>query len=111
MHFSRKQRLTSQADYDLVFKKAKKINQRYFLALYKQNPSGMGRLGVIVSKRVAKSAVVRNRIKRVTRESYRANQNRLQGFDIIVLIRQDCHVLSKTQLREGIDQLWEKFIT
>jgi len=109
LYFSRKQRLTQQTEFDAVFGQAKKINHRFLLALYIKNQFKQGRLGIIVGKRVSKSAVTRNRIKRLVRESFRKTQNRLQGLDIIVLIRQHCPVDDNTQLKEAIDQLWEKF--
>jgi ribonuclease P protein component len=64
-----------------------------------------------VGKRVAKKAVSRNQIKRVIRESFRFQQKKLSGIDIIVIARQQCDKLSKQKLREGIEQLWEKLIT
>lgn len=66
---------------------------------------------MIVGKRVAKLAVTRNRIKRVVRESFRANQALLQGFDIVVIARQQCGSLDKVQLRKGIDKLWQRLVT
>jgi ribonuclease P protein component len=42
------------------------------------------RLGLLVSKREARSAVVRNGIKRRIREAFRLEQARLAGLDILV---------------------------
>lgn len=78
------------------------------MILYKPNSACLARLGLVVGKRTAKSAVVRNRIKRVIRESFRNNRDRLQGVDIIVIARQHCDTLSKKKLREGIEELWDK---
>lgn len=110
MDFSRKRRLVTQAEYDLVFKKANKVNQKYLLALYRTNSVDFARVGIIVSKKTAKSSPTRNKIKRITRESFRAIQSQLKGIDIIVLARQNCGALSKTELREAINQLWDKLI-
>lgn len=110
MNFTREQKLVDQAQFDAVFNKAKKVSHRYMLALYRANQVNFARLGVIVSKRVAKKAVSRNRIKRTVRESFRANKSRLTGIDVIVLLRQINGEINKTELREVIDQLWEKLI-
>jgi ribonuclease P protein component len=79
--------------------------------LFKPNNNLQARIGIIVGKRVAKLAVTRNQIKRVVRESFRLHQTKLQGFDIIVIARQQCDSLDKVQLREGIDKLWQRLIT
>ena len=100
----------NQAEFDLVFSKAKKANHKFMLALYRPNQFNFARLGVIVSKRVAKRAVSRNRIKRAVRESFRANKTRLEGIDVIILLRQINGTVSKAELRGVIDQLWEKLI-
>ena len=54
---------------------------------YRRNGSPICRLGLTVSAKVGK-AVVRNRIRRLIRESYRLMEERvLPGFDIVVVAR------------------------
>lgn len=111
LSFPRNQRLASKAEYKSIFDESKKVSQKHLLALYKPNKQNVARLGVIVGKRVANRAVTRNQIKRVVRESFRAHQEILKGFDIIVIARHQCDELDKTQLREGIDKLWQRLTT
>lgn len=106
--FPRDHRLKTKAEFKCVFDKAKKVNQRHMLALFKPNQKLYGRLGLVIGKRVANSAVARNKIKRVIRESFRHHQERLKGLDIIVLGRQQCDTLDKVELRLGIEKLWQK---
>lgn len=108
MRFSKNLRLVTKAEFKNVFDKSNKTNQRHLLALFKPNEKSYGRLGLVIGKRVANSAVTRNQIKRVIRESFRLNQDFFKGLDIIVIGRQQCDKLDKTQLREGIDRLWKK---
>jgi ribonuclease P protein component len=108
--FPRDYRLVSKAEYQSLFDKSEKANQRHLLALYKVNAMAHARVGIIVGKRVAKKAVTRNTIKRIVRESFRANQPNLKGLDIVIIARQQCDKLNKLQLREGIDKLWEKLL-
>ena len=46
-------------------------------------------MGLIVSKKVSKKAVVRNKIKRRLREIFRLNQNSLDSFDIVIIAKQN----------------------
>lgn len=106
--FSRNHRLVTKAEFKSIFDKSKKISQKYLLALYKPNQTTHARLGLVIGKRTVNSAVKRNRIKRIIRESFRHQRESLKGVDIIIIARQQCDKLSNQKLREGIDQLWEK---
>ncbi len=50
----------------------------------------MRRLGLVVGRRVAKTAVRRNRMKRLLREFFRLNKHRLPASqDILIVARKD----------------------
>lgn len=108
MHFPRTNRLLTKLEFKSVFDQSRKVTQKHLLVLFKPNSQVQNRLGVIVSKRVAKKAVTRNTIKRIMRESFRLNQDSFLGLDMIVIARQYCDTLEKVELRRGIDKLWEK---
>ena len=46
--------------------------------------SGVARLGMLISRKHAARAVVRNRIKRCIREAFRLEQERLGPLDVLV---------------------------
>jgi len=50
-------------------------------AFVRRNDSGHHRLGITASKRVARRAVDRNRMKRVLREMFRLSEMTLQALD------------------------------
>jgi len=110
LSFPRSHRLVNKAEYKSLFDKSNKVSQRCLLILFKPNQKSHARLGLVIGKRAVNSAVIRNRIKRILRESFRQNQEKLKGLDIIIIARQQCDKLSKQKLREGIDQLWEKLL-
>lgn len=63
------------------------VTGRYLVLYYKKNNVGKNRLGITVSKKVGK-AVVRNRIRRLIKESYRLCEDNVKcGFDIIFVSR------------------------
>jgi len=68
------------------------------------------RLGLAISRKVARTAVARNRIKRVIRESYRHWQQRLGVLDIVVLGRSGIAGRSKRDLNAAVEKLWIELI-
>ena len=66
------------------------------------------RIGIIVSSRVARRAVARNRIKRIVRESFRLQQARLKGWDIVVIARPDVVKQTNRELFASLEGHWKK---
>lgn len=104
--FSRTQRLLSKKDFQLVFAKPHKVTRQHLIALYRSNQLPHARLGIIIAKHHVKTAVRRNRIRRVIRESFR-HQEMLKGLDIIVLMRSEWTPLINQTLRDDINNLWQ----
>ncbi len=111
MRFPRSHKLVNKVDYKETLDQPFKISHKHLLILFKPSKATHARLGLMVGKRVAAHAVIRNRIKRAIRESFRANQEKLKCLDIVVIARQGCDTLNKVELRKGLDNLWEKLIT
>lgn len=54
---------------------------------YRKNRGTENHLGITVSKKVG-TAVVRNRIRRLIKENYRLNEERIvQGYDLVIVAR------------------------
>jgi ribonuclease P protein component len=64
------------------------------------------RLGLAISRKVARTAVARNRVKRVIRESFRHRQTRLGALHIVVLGRAGVTTQSKKTLHAALELLW-----
>ena len=75
-------------DYQKVYHSGKSYANKYLVMYVRKNESETGRLGISVSKKVGNS-VVRHRIARLIRESYRLNVSKFHsGWDIVVVARQ-----------------------
>ena len=64
------------------------------------------RIGVTISKKRAKRAVDRNRIKRKIRENFRLKQHKIPPFDIIVIAKTGIVDLESDVLQQRLDYLW-----
>lgn len=78
-------RLKNAGEFDFVFEQPFRSSSRYFTVLARPNQRDCPRLGLVISKRCARAAVERNRLKRLIRESFRSDQARLTGLDIVVI--------------------------
>jgi ribonuclease P protein component len=65
------------------------------------------RLGLAIATRTFGSAVARNRIKRITRESFRLNQHSLPAVDVTVAARDAARHATARDLRASLDQHWK----
>ena len=98
-------RLLNKADYNAVFSKSVKVSNSLFLILIHKNSTQYSRLGLVISKKVDKRAVQRNRIKRIVRESFRNTDFETQ-CDFAVLARGKVTSLANKDIFESIDKLW-----
>lgn len=93
-------------DYQNVFKKAERFGNRSFTVLARKNELQHARLGLAISKKCAKKAVDRNRIKRSFRESFRLNQHTLPNVDIIAMCKPSAILLDNKEMRSQIETQW-----
>jgi len=79
--------LKKNIDFKIVYQKGKSYANRYLVMYIKKNDKQLNRLGVSVSKKVGNS-VVRHRVSRLIKESYRQNEQLYKlGYDIVVVAR------------------------
>ena len=106
--FKKTQRLLNTSDYKQVFDNNRvKVANSSLLILAKPTDGCPSRLGLVVAKKNIPTAVQRNRIKRVARETFRKKQ--FQGsFDVVFLARQGAGKLSTEKLTAIIEKSWAK---
>ena len=79
--------LKKNKDFQTVYQKGTSFANRYLVMYVLPNQYNKNRLGISVSKKVGNS-VVRHRVTRLIRESYRLNEKKfMPGFDIVVMAR------------------------
>lgn len=79
--------LKKNQDFRRVYKEGKSYANRYLVMYILKNDTEKNRVGISVSKKVGNS-VVRHRLTRLIRESYRLNEEDFSnGLDIVVIAR------------------------
>lgn len=84
--FPRSARLTAASDFDAAFKSGQR-NSDPLLSLHWRQSGEAARLGLAVSRKVDRRAVVRNRIKRALRQRFRMLRSELAGGDYVLVAR------------------------
>lgn len=69
---------------------------------------GHPRLGLAVSRKTARRAVGRNRIKRIVREAFRHGYDALPSADIVVISRPPAAEASNQTLTHSLDTHWRR---
>ena len=89
MKYPHSESLKKNRDFQLLYKEGKSRANRYLVLYVKENGLEKNRLGVSVSKKVGNS-VVRHRITRLIRESYRLHEDMFNsGLDMVVVTRKN----------------------
>jgi len=84
--FPKTKRLVSNRQFQAVLARNLRVSNGLLTLYMAENDCGYPRLGVSVGKSCG-NAVVRNRLKRLAREAFRQNQDRIPaGFDYLLMI-------------------------
>ena len=94
--------IKKNSDFQLVFKNGKSKANKHFIMYILKNDTDKNFLGISVSKKVGNS-VVRHRIKRLLKESYRLHENMFNsGLNIVVIARKGADELNFYQTEQSL---------
>ncbi|MDE7015708.1 MAG: ribonuclease P protein component [Kineothrix sp.] len=94
--------LKKNDDFRNVYKKGKSYANKYLVMYVLKNSMGINRIGISVSKKVGNS-VVRHRVKRLVRESYRLHENIFNsGLDIVVVARNNANSAGYAEIESAL---------
>ena len=104
--FGKNKRLLKSSDYKEVFdNNSVRVAHPNLLILSEPNGTETSRLGLVIGKKNVPTAVTRNKIKRVVRETFRLTELPV-AVDLVFLARKDLGKLSSAELAALIRQSW-----
>ena len=100
MQFS--ESLKKNYDFQNVYKTGKSYANKYLVMYVVENNTDKNRLGISVSKKVGNS-VIRHRVTRLIRESYRLHENIFNsGLDIVVIARSSASKVTYAEIESAL---------
>ena len=109
---AREERIRRRAEYRAVYDAGRKAYGRFLIGFARESAGTEVRLGVTVTRKSG-SAVVRNRIRRRLKESFRRSPRRWldagrPGLDVVINVRDAAATASFGELSADLDRLLEK---
>jgi len=105
--FSRQYRLSSKKDFEAVFSRGKSRADDNLVVYVLANRLGHPRLGMAVGKKLG-NAVMRNRLKRLIREAFRLNRDKLpESADMVVIPRKGVRA-QLSEITQSLVQLTQR---
>src|SRR5262245_25401178 len=108
LQFGAELRLRSKLQFDAIYASGRRIDDRFFGLRVKSNGLEHPRLGLAVAVKTAGNAVVRNRLRRLVRESFRLAQHQLPAVDVVVSAKFPAVQAPVTTLRASLATLWQR---
>jgi ribonuclease P protein component len=108
--FSSLQRLHNSTEFGRVFGDSVRSTDQFFTVLGRPNTRSIARLGLTISRRAAKRAVDRNKLKRLAREAFRMQQE-LPTWDFVVMAKPGAAAADPRTLRQSLDQHFQRLAT
>ena len=106
--FTKADRLLKRPDFLRLTAKGRRCPNNHFIAVFAPGKIERTRLGITVSRKVG-NAVVRNRIKRFTREYFRLNRHKnTENWDLNIIAKKKAVNLSSAQAFLSLQNIFDK---
>ncbi|MFH1129462.1 MAG: ribonuclease P protein component [Patescibacteria group bacterium] len=102
---SSKNRLRKKSDINNVFKKGKTVAGHFIFLRATKNELKDNRFAFVVSLKVSKKAVVRNKIKRQLREIVKQAELK-QGFDFMIITKPSIIGKSFQEIKQDLNEIF-----
>lgn len=100
--------MLSATSYRRVIKKATRNHDKFFIVLCHNKGDMPPQLGMAISRKNCRTAITRNRIKRIIREVFRHYQAQLTGLDIVVINKPAAALARNNVIAESVKGHFKK---
>jgi ribonuclease P protein component len=102
------QRLLQLSEFNAVYSRGTAYHHKFFVLFVLPVNSAVRRVGIVAGKKVGGS-VKRNRAKRLLREAYRLNKNKLiHGLDIVLIAKKMLPDLTFHEVEKNLLYIFKK---
>lgn len=98
----RERRLLKSREFQHVFRRSRRVSDALFMVCARYGDQTAPRLGLAISKKHARRAVDRNRIKRHAREVFRQLSDELARADFVVVNRPGATAATPADMRDSL---------
>ncbi|MDD5098582.1 MAG: ribonuclease P protein component [Candidatus Pacebacteria bacterium] len=106
---SQENRLKKKKEFEAVFKGGRIVRGNSFFLKFLDNGTNRTKIGFVVSKKVSKKAVERNKVKRRLREATREKKDDIdKGLSIVIVALPVIKDLSFEEIKKETDVLFKK---
>jgi len=106
---AKENRLTKKKDFSLIFKKGLGVKEGFLFIKTTLNRSGESRFAFVVSQKVSKSAVVRNKIRRILKELIKGHLEQTKtGIDGVLIVYPGIDYKKKDEIADKLEKLFKK---
>jgi len=107
--FPKALRLLHRQSFNRVFKNSNfRSSDKIFCILAAPSDDAFPRLGLAIAKKKVRKSVARQRLKRIVRESFRLHQQRLSGWDIVVMAQVGADMAENPLVFDSLEKHWER---
>jgi ribonuclease P protein component len=102
-------RLKKKKDFSAVFKQGKTFKEKFLILRIRKNNQKNFRAGFVVSQKISKKAVVRNKVKRRLRQAVRTKTGEIKkGVDIVLITLPGIEEKNFLEIKEAVDKIFKK---
>ena len=96
-------RIKKKKDFELIFKNSSSFKNNLFILKVKENNLGLNRFGFVISSKVSKKAVIRNKIRRRLAEIIKSEiENIPLGTDLVFIALRGIEKKEFVDLKEAV---------
>jgi len=102
-----KNRLKKKKDFQKVFQRGKGIKEKFLTLRWSINNLKISRFGIVISQKVSKKAVLRNKLRRILKEKIKLNLPHLkEGIDVIIIVNPGAAKEKKEKIVENLSKIF-----